>query len=181
MVCENMTCHDCRLHLCWRSQVGWQHGNGPRAASANSQYRYDLSKWWILYSAYRQVASWYVQRFSRILSSRSFFTAGGQSHIDIPNRQTGNCSVPGINQYGFDEYVGMSEGTHSMRYITHQKHNTYATGARYLYRNDVPLPPPAVDQILTDRQTDEAMRVVREQAGQGRPFFLNLWFDAPHR
>jgi len=46
----------------------------------------------------------------------------------------------GINQYGFDEYVGMSEGSHSMRYTTHQQQNTYHTGARYLFRNDVPLP-----------------------------------------
>ena len=27
----------------------------------------------------------------------------------------------------------------------------------------------------------EAMRVIREQHELGRPFFLNLWFDAPHR
>ena len=36
---------------------------------------------------------------------------GGQSHIDIPNRYYHkNCTHPGINQYGFHEYVGMSEG-----------------------------------------------------------------------
>ena len=61
------------------------------------------------------------------------FILGGQSHIDIPNRKSSNCSIPGINQYGFDEYVGMSEGPQSMRYWTHQKHNTYHTGSiRYI-------------------------------------------------
>jgi len=106
---------------------------------------------------------------------------GGQSHIDIPNRSAQNCSVPGINQYGFDEYVGMSEGSFSMRYRTHQKHNTYSTGARYLFRNDQPLPARSTDEILTDRQTEEAMRVIKEQHERNTPFFVNLWFDAPHR
>lgn len=47
---------------------------------------------------------------------------GGQTHLDIPARNSSNpnCRVPGILQYGFDEYVGMSEGTGSMRYHTHQ-------------------------------------------------------------
>lgn len=106
---------------------------------------------------------------------------GGQSHIDIPNRQLNkNCSVPGINQYGFHEYVGMSEGTGSARWATHQRMNTYHTGSNYLFRNDVPLPIPNQPEILTDRQTNEAMRVIREQVQLKQKFFLNLWYDAPH-
>jgi len=53
---------------------------------------------------------------------------GGQSHTEIPERSKLNCTTPGINQYGFHEYVGMSEGTGSARYITHQESNTYHTG-----------------------------------------------------
>lgn len=109
---------------------------------------------------------------------------GGQSHIDIPTRLASNfanCTVPGINQYGFDEYVGMSEGTNSDRYKTHQKANTYATGANYLVRNDVPLPKKDIPGILTDRQADEAIRVIRQQTEANTPFFMNVWFDAPHR
>jgi len=117
---------------------------------------------------------------------------GGQSHIDIPARAAilngknnngsfaGRCIVPGINQYGFDEYVGMSEGAKSARYSTQQIGKTYEQGARYLVRNDVPLPRRDKDEILTDRQTEEAMRVIRQQAEAHRPFFVNLWFDAPH-
>lgn len=106
---------------------------------------------------------------------------GGQSHLDIPNRQMNkNCSVPGINQYGFHEYVGMSEGTGSARWATHQRMNTYHTGSNFLVKNDVPLPKPSQPEILTDRQTDEAMRVIREQVRINQKFFLNLWYDAPH-
>ena len=97
------------------------------------------------------------------------------------NRLNGNCSIPGINQYGFDEYVAMSEGFDSMRYWTQQRKETYAKGADYLYRDDHPLPKISPTPILTDKQTDEAIRVILEQSKAKRPFFLNLWFDAPHR
>lgn len=39
---------------------------------------------------------------------------GGQNVVELQARRDSggrNCTVPGINQYGFDEYVGMSEGT----------------------------------------------------------------------
>lgn len=68
----------------------------------------------------------------------------------------------------------------SMRYWTHQRQATYATGSQYLIRNDVPLPPPTKPEILTDRQTNEAIRVIQQQVKNHRSFFLNLWFDAPH-
>jgi hypothetical protein len=75
----------------------------------------------------------------------------------------------------------MSEGTLSMRYKTHQAGVTYTTGYKYLIKNDIPLPVSNKPEILTDRQTDEAMRVIREQTKNKKPFFLNLWYDAPHR
>ena len=116
---------------------------------------------------------------------------GGLSNYDIAgraNHSEGPCFVPGPQQYGFDEWVGMTEGWEgkvagkvwSSRSRTHEEGNTYSTGARYMIRNDVPLPRRAADQCLTDRQTDEGMRVISEQTARQRPFFLNLWFDAPH-
>ena len=91
------------------------------------------------------------------------------------------CSAPGLLQYGYDEYVCMSEGNDdSDRFSTQQVGMTYKLGARYLVRNDVKLPVPTEDRWLTDAQTDEAMRVVREQTREKKPFFLNLWYDAPH-
>lgn len=67
-----------------------------------------------------------------------------------------------------------------MRYWTQQRQATYATGSQYLIRNDQPLPPPAAPEVLTDRQTEEAIRIIKEQINLRRPFFLNIWFDAPH-
>ena len=39
----------------------------------------------------------------------------------------------------------------------------------------------ACNWSATNDMVQEAMRVIREQHELGRPFFLNLWFDAPHR
>eukprot|EP01041_Mallomonas_annulata_P009840 gene9840-20464_t len=79
---------------------------------------------------------------------------GGQSHIDIPNRYNKrNCTELEV------------------AVIPHIKN---------LILIIKPLPPPNKPEILTDRQTDEAMRVIREQVSNKKPFFLNLWYDAPH-
>ena len=107
--------------------------------------------------------------------------SGGISQFDIPNRKNGNCTVPGINQYGFDEYVAMTEHMFSARYWTQQRQETYAKGANFLFRNDEALPSVPNPPILTDKQTTEAIRVIKEQSSKGKPFFVNLWYDAPHR
>lgn len=70
------------------------------------------------------------------------FLIGGQNTNEIANRLNSKCIIPGINHYGFDEYVGMSEGTNSSRYITHQAKTTYTMGSNYLIKNDIPLSVP---------------------------------------
>ena len=110
---------------------------------------------------------------------------GGQSQNEIPIRHAGkgintSCVVPGINQHGFDDYVGMSEGTGSDRYKTHQAGNTYSEGYKYLVKNDAPMPVPEKKEWLTDRQTDEALAVIKTESEKKRPFYLNIWYDAPH-
>lgn len=106
---------------------------------------------------------------------------GGITQTNMEQRLRGNCSVPGVNQYGYDENVVMTEGFDSMRYWTQQRKETYAKGADYLFRNDQPLQKQSPTPILTDRQTDEAIRVIKEQSNLKIPFFINLWYDAPHR
>ena len=129
-----------------------------------------------------------VSNLPMTLHDAGYFTAhigkwhlGGISLEQISARARGDCTSPGIIQYGYDEYVAMSEGPGSMRFRTGSiTKNTYHVGSKYLYMNDIPLPNRNVSEILTDRQTDEAMRVMRERVKQQNPFFLNLWFDAPH-
>eukprot|EP01035_Chromulina_nebulosa_P018309 gene18309-23995_t len=130
-----------------------------------------------------------IPNIAMSLRDNGYYTAhigkwhlGGMYDSEIKSRLTlrSNCSFPGINQYGFDEYVAMSEGIGSSRYLTHKNGNTYSTGAKYLLKNDIPYTNSSNAEILTDIQTTEAIRVIQTQSYLNKPFFVNLWYDAPH-
>ena len=170
-----------------------------------------------------------VPNLPMTLKSAGYYTAhigkwhlGGQTPKDLARRRDSNftdCFRPSINQYGFDEYVGMTEGQGGDMLRTLAQKNTYTTGASCLVHNDVPIsvpmgathvrtvspgstgtssahtdssktstspvphsPQPAAPTLptLTDSQADHAIRVIKEQHAAGRPFFVNLWFNAPH-
>lgn len=134
-----------------------------------------------------------VQNTANIFVQHGYYTAhvgkwhlGGLKPSDLKLRKafrtTGKCPAdahPGPNQHGFDEYVSMPEGPGSARLEKLLPSRTlYHEGAQHLVRNDEPLAPS--NDILTDRQVSEAMRIISESAGRKQPFFLQLWFDAPH-
>ena len=56
--------------------------------------------------------------------------------------------------------------------MTHQAGNTYSQGYKYLVKNDAPALYQEEKQWLTDRQTDEAMAVIKEQAEKKRALLL---------
>jgi len=86
---------------------------------------------------------------------------------------------PGPHQHGFVEYVAMEEGLDSYRLKTMiPKSTLYHEGAKYLVRNEEPYT--KSNDILTNRQADEAIRVMNETVASGKNFFIHLWFDAPH-
>ena len=111
---------------------------------------------------------------------------GGLRPTDIAARRgrpNNRCAVPvpGPTQHGFHEYVAMSEGEGSHRFEVLAPTNTlYHSGSSYLLKNDKPLPQGRRKQILTDRQTDEAIRIMNETVRRDQPFYLHLWYDAPH-
>jgi membrane-anchored protein YejM (alkaline phosphatase superfamily) len=86
---------------------------------------------------------------------------------------------PGPLQHGFSEYVAMAEGPSSPRLTSLiPKSLLYHQGAKHLVRNDHEYFP--TDEILTDRQASEAIRIMNETVQRGQNFFMQLWFDAPH-
>ena len=111
---------------------------------------------------------------------------GGLKPRDLNARRTANkngqsCQGidPGPTQHGFAEYVSMEEGPGSHRLSSMIPSSTlYHQGAQFLVKNDFPLAKSY--DILTDRQTDEAIRIMNETINADKNFYLHLWFDAPH-
>lgn len=132
-----------------------------------------------------------IVNIANSLQSKGYYTAhigkwhlGGLYLDEIAVRRSGNCSVAaGVNAYGFDETVVMSEGINHKQFQDQSTQNTYNTGGDYLFRNDQPLEKSPRSTSLTEKETDEAIRFVQERAKdpENKPFYLNLWYNAPNR
>jgi len=103
------------------------------------------------------------------------------------------CPHPGPNQQGFDEYVSVLDGPGAPRQNGLQIHSTlYSQGCRALLRNDKPLGQdggfpagrnPSGDggkMTLSDCEAGHAVRMMEESVRQNKPFYMHLWFHAPH-
>lgn len=110
-----------------------------------------------------------------LLQRRRMAKSGGSNNCQGPD--------PGPAQHGFAEYVAMEEGPGSVRLTSLlPESKLYHNGAQHLVRNDSPYPPTssAPASSLTDRQTDEAIRIMNETITRNQQFYLHLWYDAPH-
>lgn len=91
------------------------------------------------------------------------------------------------NQHGFEEYISELDGPESPRYtflnglgILHSK------GHRHLLQDDVPMP--KVEKangemtILSDREAEDAIRMMKQAEAnyKGQPWYIQVWFNAPH-
>jgi len=79
---------------------------------------------------------------------------------------------------GFNEYFGLISGAANYFDPTKSK----AGGVvRQMARNDQPWEPPTDGSFyMTDAITDEAVRMVAERVGRGKPLFLYVAYTAPH-
>lgn len=99
---------------------------------------------------------------------------GGLRKAHLANRPH---DMPGPLQHGFDHYLASYEEAEPRQRLL-QTRRLYRDGGKYLIRNDRPAPP--TDEHWTTYKVDECLELIERYHGQGRPFFLNLWFDAPH-
>ena len=103
------------------------------------------------------------------------------------------CPHPGPNQQGFSEYVSVLDGPGAPRQNKLQvRPILYSQGCGSLLHNDKPLGAdggfpngqnPSGDKstmTLSDCEAGHAVRMMQESVQQGKPFFLQLWFHAPH-
>lgn len=96
-----------------------------------------------------------------------------QKHID--DRAN---SIPGPMQHGFDEYLTQLEDP-PIRIPLGRENRMYRDGGRHLVRNDRKAP---VDtRYWTDINGDEAVAMIERFHGEGKPFFLNVWWLVPHK
>jgi len=104
---------------------------------------------------------------------------GGLHRKHIQDR--GN-SIPGPHQHGFDHYQCQRE-EQPMRREMGNNRTLFRKGGTCLIRDEkeVPASDPYFHQHFTDINGEESVRLLGEFHKTGRPFFLNVWFLAPHK
>jgi arylsulfatase A len=118
----------------------------------------------------------------KVLKQAGYYTAHvGKWHLggvgpDVADNRENNFQ-PGPAQHGFDDYVVMDEGPTSMRKTMVMESTMYREGAKHYRHNDRKLPPS--DKFLTDYQADWAIDLISE-VSENTPFYMQVWFDAPH-
>lgn len=99
---------------------------------------------------------------------------GGLRKDDIAERA---LNAPGPLEHGFDHYLAMYEEPEPRGRLVRAR-SLYREGGQYLLRDDKPAPPSS--EHLIEIEITEAENLIEAFHKQQQPFFLNVWFDAPH-
>lgn len=93
------------------------------------------------------------------------------------------CPHPGPIQQGFQDYVSVLDGPGAPRQNRLQVDATlYRLGCDHLLHNDMPLPKEKfnISGYLSHCEARHAMRVMQDSVQRGVPFYVQVWFHAPH-
>jgi N-acetylgalactosamine-6-sulfatase len=102
----------------------------------------------------------------RLLQEAGYATAHvGKWHVGKEN----------MRQLGFDRFVRVH---YPRAKLGGDDSKHFIDGARYMERDGEPVE--SSDRFMTEALVDEALRMIDDYAAGDRPFFLNLWFYAPH-
>jgi arylsulfatase A len=94
-----------------------------------------------------------------------------------------SCEWPGPNQHGFQDYISELDGPESPRYTFYMSgQNLHSKGSHHLITNDVPIPFPKKDTVLSDKEAEHAIEMIKTMTEQDReqPWYVQVWFNAPH-
>ncbi|MDT0552692.1 sulfatase-like hydrolase/transferase [Urechidicola vernalis] len=99
---------------------------------------------------------------------------GGLNEAHILDREN---SIPGPLQHGFDSYLTMIEDP-LYRAPAMREKRLYKDAGKHLAKDDNIQQPN--NTHWTTLKFDAAKSFIKEQSESDKPFFLNLWLDAPH-
>jgi arylsulfatase A-like enzyme len=101
----------------------------------------------------------------------------------LPAKAGRRCPHPGPNQQGFKNYISVLDGPGSPRQNRLQLNSElYSHGCSALLRNDIDIGqgPHNITGYLSFCEAEHAMYAMNSSVARGRPFFIQLWFHAPH-
>lgn len=96
------------------------------------------------------------------------------------------CPHPGPNQQGFEEYVSVLDGPGAPRQNEYQVNDMlHSQGCNILLNNDRDIgggkdANAKSGEFLSDCEARHAIRMMRNSVKAKKPFFIQLWFHAPH-
>ncbi|MBI3461542.1 MAG: sulfatase-like hydrolase/transferase [Planctomycetes bacterium] len=109
---------------------------------------------------------------------------GGVTLQELEHRRTGQGEYRnhrGPHQHGFDDYhISQEDASTRIRAGMVAARTLYRDGTKHLVHNDVYQFNPRETRDWTGFKGDVATRFIQERAKLRQPFFLNVWFDAPH-
>ncbi len=90
-------------------------------------------------------------------------------------------SIPGPREHGFDHYQTQIE-EQPLRGEMGNARTLYRKGGTCLLRDEMPVGPddPYYEKHFTDANGDFALEMIERLHGEGKPFFLNVWWLVPH-
>jgi arylsulfatase A-like enzyme len=93
------------------------------------------------------------------------------------------CPHPGPNQQGFEEYVSVLDGPGAPRQGSLQVNSRlYSEGCTILIQNDVHIGRlnGSSNELLSDCEARHAIRMMTAAVARNQPFYIHVWFHAPH-
>lgn len=104
----------------------------------------------------------------------------GGLHVDESGKRLTN--QPGPRQHGFDYYQAQIE-QQPIRGEMGRDRTIFRQGGTVLMRDDqrISESDPYYDKHFTDANGDYAVEMIEKLSGDGKPFFMNLWWLVPHK